>query len=159
MPGLGFSSDGGWLERDPDEVKSNLSSVSKRNTSNTSDTSTDRNRLDISYGCSEVGLRSDCVHGCTVWWGQLRFSVCVADVRLTCRAEPSGSLLRLRGSVAALLATFPPAPPGGARGADMHFTDFEERHHERLLLQRTVTSYESRLLGADALPCFRRYRA
>lgn len=74
---------------------------------------------------------------------------------LTCRAEPSGSVLRLRGPVAVLLPTLTAA--GGAGGADVHFADFEERHHERLLLQRAVAAGEPRLLGADAPPCFRRH--
>lgn len=97
---------------------------------------------------------SDCVTACAIRWGQLWLSVCVAVVRLTCWAQASGSLLWLCGSVAVLLATF---PTSGAGGANMHFTDFEERHHERLLLQRSVTSYEPRLLGVDALPCFKRH--
>lgn len=65
-----------------------------------------------------------------------------------CWARPSGSLLRLRGSIAVLLAAFSTGRPGGA---DVHFTDFKEGHHERLLLQCTVSSYEPRLLRADAL--------
>lgn len=82
--------------------------------------------------------------------------LCSGLIRLTCWAWASGSLLRLGGSVAVLLATF---SASGAGAADMHFTDFEERHHERLLLQRTVTTHEARLLGADALPCFKRHSA
>lgn len=58
FPGLGFSSDGGWLGRDPDEVRSNLSSVSRRNTSNTCYSATDLNRSHISYRCSGVRRRS-----------------------------------------------------------------------------------------------------
>lgn len=46
-------------------------------TSNTCCPSTGLNRLDVTYRCSavEVTFVSDCVHS---WWGQLRFSVCVA---------------------------------------------------------------------------------
>ena len=80
----------------------------------------------------------------------LEFKVCLVDVRLTCEAEPSGSVLWLRGPVTLLLATF---AAGGAGGADVHFTDFEERHHERLLLHGTIASYEPRLFRSDALSC------
>lgn len=64
---------------------------------------------------------------------QLMSSACrllIAAV-VICWAEPSGSLLWLCGSVAVLLATF---SASGAGRADVHFADFEERHHERLLL-------------------------
>lgn len=49
-----------------------------------------------------------------------------------------------------------PSPTSGADGADVHFTDFKEGHHERLLIQCTVASYEPRLLGADALSCLKK---
>lgn len=97
---------------------------------------------------------SACVHCCTVWWGQLTFSVCVADIRLTCWAGPSGSILWLGGSVAVLLATF---AARGAGSADVHFADLKKCHHEGLLLQRAITSHEPCLFRADALPCFVRH--
>lgn len=73
--------------------------------------------------------------------------------RLTCWARPSRSLWRLCGSIAVRLA---PSPTSGADGADVHFTDFKEGHHERLLIQCTVTSDEPCLLGADALSCLKK---
>lgn len=69
---------------------------------------------------------------------------------LTCLARPSGCLLRLCGAVAILV---PPFPAGGAGRADVDLADLKERHHERLLLQRAVSSHESRVFTADGLPC------
>lgn len=76
-------------------------------------------------------------------------SVCVATVRPTSWHCSSGSLLWLRGSVAVLLATL---STSGAGGANVHLANFEKGDHERLLLQRTVSSYEPRFLGADGQP-------
>lgn len=140
-----FLGGGGWLVRDLHEIRPNLSSISNRNTSNGCSTSNDLNRLE--WG----DLASNCGNA---WW-LMRSDAAQCWCTLTCRAQASGSLLRLRGSVSVLLASL---PPSGAGGADVHFTDFEEGHHERLLLQRSVTSYKAHILRADALPCFRRHR-
>lgn len=69
----------------------------------------------------------------------------------TCWAwAPGASFLGLCGAVAVLVAVL----VGGAGGADVHLADFEEGHHEGLLLQRSVTPNQPCLLGANAPPCF-----
>lgn len=78
----------------------------------------------------------------------------VPNIRPTCRAAAPRSVLWLRRPVAVLLATL---SARGTGGADVHVANFEERHHERLLLQRSTAAYEACFLRADAQPWFRRY--
>lgn len=90
-----------------------------------------------------------------VTWVEVWLYSCVqADGRLTCWTRAPGSLLWLRGPVTILL---PALAAGRAGGADVHFADFEESHHKRLLLQWTVAAYKPHLLKADALSCLRKH--
>lgn len=100
----------------------------------------------------KVNERSICWLGV---WSEVKSGLNAENHRPTWWTSAPGSVSLRCGSVAALL---PPLPAGGAWGADVHIANFEERHHERLLLQRSVAADEACFFGADAQPWTRRQK-